>query len=187
MTGFRVDPSGAQGLYGIRPDLTTLGKVIGGGLPVGAYGGRQDIMEMVAPVGPMYQAGTLSGNPLAMVAGIETLKLISADKWQSMLTLAHKLDAGIADAAKQANIPIFQTRVGSMSGMSFTEQQVVDYKSAKSADTQRYAQFFHGMLANGVYLAPSQFEAAFMSMAHSDADVVATTKAVEKSLSKLSI
>ena len=178
MTGFRVHPGGAQTLYGVTPDLTTLGKVIGGGLPVGAYGGKREIMEMVAPLGPMYQAGTLSGNPLAMVAGIETLKGIQDPQvWQRFDELGARLDAGIREAAAEQGIPIFQTRVGSMQGLFFTATPVVDYDTAKTSDTERFGRFFHAMLAGGVYLAPSQFEAGFLSTGHAEAEIDATISA----------
>jgi glutamate-1-semialdehyde 2,1-aminomutase len=181
MTGFRVHPGGAQTLYGITPDLTALGKVIGGGLPVGAYGGRREIMEMVAPLGPMYQAGTLSGNPLAMVAGSETLKGIQDPAvWQRFDELGVRLDSGLKEAADKAGIPIFQTRVGSMQGLFFTDTQVVDYDTAKTSDTERFGRFFHAMLAEGVYLAPSQFEAGFLSTGHGEKEIDATVAAAEQ-------
>ena len=183
MTGFRVHPGGAQTLYGITPDLTALGKVIGGGLPVGAYGGKREIMEMVAPLGPMYQAGTLSGNPLAMVAGIETLRGIQDPAvWQRFAELGERLDAGIKTAADEAGVPIFQTRVGSMQGLFFTETEVVDYDTAKTCDTERFGRFFHAMLEEGVYLAPSQFEAGFLSTEHGELEIDMTIAAAEKAL-----
>jgi glutamate-1-semialdehyde 2,1-aminomutase len=186
MTGFRVHPGGAQTLYGVTPDLTALGKVIGGGLPVGAYGGRRDIMEMVAPVGPMYQAGTLSGNPLAMIAGIETLKGIQDPAvWQRFDELGAQLDAGIKDAADAHGIPIFQTRVGSMQGLFFTDVPVVDYDTAKTSDTERFGRFFHAMLGEGVYLAPSQFEAGFLSTAHGEREIEDTITAVKRAFEQL--
>ena len=175
MTGFRVHPGGAQTLYGIQPDLTALGKVIGGGLPVGAYGGRRDIMQMVAPSGPMYQAGTLSGNPLAMVAGVETLdELQKPGVWDVIQRHAEQLGNGLAAAAQLAGVPVAVQRVGSMSTVFFSAASVTNWDSAKVADTRRYAQFFQAMLAGGVYLAPSQFEAGFMSAVHSDRDIDAT-------------
>jgi glutamate-1-semialdehyde 2,1-aminomutase len=181
MTGFRVHRGGAQALYDITPDLTALGKVIGGGLPVGAYGGRREIMEMVAPVGPMYQAGTLSGNPLAMVAGIETLKGIQDTAvWERFDELGARLDAGIKAAAEAQGVPIFQTRVGSMQGLFFTDVPVVDYDSAKTSDTKQFGRFFHAMLAAGIYLAPSQFEAGFLSTMHTEEQIDATIAAAEK-------
>ena len=179
MTGFRVHKGGAQTLYSIRPDLTALGKVIGGGLPVGAYGGRRKIMELVAPIGPMYQAGTLSGNPLAMIAGIETLKGMMDDEvWERMLVNGRNLDEGIRQAAEKVGIPIYQNRVGTMHGMFFTHRPVTDYQSAKQADAPRYARFFHAMLNKGVYLAPSQFEAGFLSAAHGSDEIERTIAAV---------
>jgi glutamate-1-semialdehyde 2,1-aminomutase len=181
MTGFRVHLSGAQALYGIVPDLTTLGKVIGGGLPVGAYGGKRKIMEMVAPVGPMYQAGTLSGNPLAMSAGIAALELLKAPGvWERLEKASADLTSGIGAAAQAAGIPIQQTRVGTMFTTFFSEVPPKDWSTVVQADKERYGQFFRGMLENGVYLAPSAFEAGFMSTVHTDADVEATGAAAEK-------
>jgi glutamate-1-semialdehyde 2,1-aminomutase len=178
MTGFRVGYGGAQGRFGITPDLTCLGKVIGGGLPAAAYGGRREIMEMVAPAGPMYQAGTLSGNPLAMAAGIVTLRRIGAPGvFERLERMAAALCAGLTQAAAAADIPIRAAYAGSMWGFFFTGDDVYDYESAKKADTARYARFFHAMLARGVYLAPSQFEAAFLSTVHDDALVQQTIAA----------
>jgi glutamate-1-semialdehyde 2,1-aminomutase len=181
LTGFRVAYGGAQALYGIRPDLTCLGKIIGGGLPVGAYGGRRDIMSKVAPSGPVYQAGTLSGNPLAMTAGIETLKLLSKKKVYSQLEESsdHLFD-GIYEAAKRHDIPISAARVGSLMGFFFTGAKVTDYTSALTSDTKRYAKFFWAMLESGVYFAPSQFEAAFLSIAHSSKEIEQTIRVVDK-------
>ncbi len=180
MTGFRVALDGAQGLYGITPDLTTLGKVIGGGLPVGAYGGRADIMQMVAPAGTMYQAGTLSGNPLAMTAGLETLKILrQPGVFDGMVARAEKLGAGIGAAAEKAGIPVYQTQVGTMFCTYFTETPVRNWDTAAQADTARFGKFFWGMIERGVYFAPSQFEAGFMSAAHTDADIAATIAAAE--------
>ena len=160
MTGFRVHKGGAQTLYNIQPDLTTLGKVIGGGLPVGAYGGKREIMQLVAPAGPMYQAGTLSGNPLAMSAGLAALELIRSEAcWESLDQAASQLEAGIASAAEQAGIPIQQTRVGTMFTTFFSETKPVDWNTVKVADKVSFGKFFQKMLENGVYLAPSQFEA----------------------------
>ncbi len=181
MTGFRVHPGGAQTLYGIRPDLTCLGKVIGGGLPVGAYGGRREIMEMVAPVGSVYQAGTLSGNPLAMTAGIVTLrKLTEPGVWETLEARTERLSRGIGDAARAAGVPIYQTRVGTMFAAFFTEGPVTDWDSAAASDTARFARYFRAMLEAGVYLAPSQFEAGFMSLAHDDAVIDATVEAAHR-------
>lgn len=186
MTGFRVHPGGAQTLYGITPDLTCLGKVIGGGLPVGAYGGRREIMQMVAPVGPMYQAGTLSGNPLAMTAGIETLRAIQEPGvWEHFETVGNQLTEGILDAAQKAGIPMQASRVGSMFGFFFTDGEVIDWETAKVADTARFAAYFQAMLDNGVYIAPSQFEAGFLSTAHGQAEIDATVAAAERVLAAI--
>ena len=175
MTGFRVHKGGAQTLYNLKPDLTTLGKVIGGGLPVGAYGGRKEIMQLVAPLGPMYQAGTLSGNPLAMSAGIAALELIGDEScWTEMEQAAVRLEAGLSSAANQAGIPIQQTRVGTMFTTFFSETKPVDWTTVKVADKASFAKFFQKMLANGVYLAPSQFEAGFLSIVH-EAEVIEAT------------
>jgi glutamate-1-semialdehyde 2,1-aminomutase len=180
MTGFRVHPGGAQTLYNIKPDLTTLGKVIGGGLPVGAYGGKKEIMQMVAPAGPMYQAGTLAGNPLAMSAGLATLELIREEKvWEEMEARGRQLDAGIESAARKAGVPVRQTRVGTMRTTFFSETQPVDWSTVKVADKAQFAKFFQKMLANGVYLAPSQFEAGFLSIMHDESVIERTLAAVE--------
>ena len=179
MTGFRVHKGGAQTLYNIKPDLTTLGKVIGGGLPVGAYGGKRKIMQMVAPVGLMYQAGTLSGNPLAMSAGIAALSLIRGEEcWEKLEQAAGRLEAGILSAAKHAGVPIQQTRVGTMFTTFFSETKPVDWNSVKTADKIRFGNFFQKMLENGVYLAPSQFEAGFISITHTEAIIEKTILAV---------
>jgi len=181
MTGFRVHPSGAQALYNIQPDLTTLGKVIGGGLPVGAYGGKREIMSMIAPAGPVYQAGTLSGNPLAMAAGIATLKALDqTGLWESLENSSQKLAEGIGKAAKDAGVPIWQNRAGTMFSTFFTENPVSDWASAKRSDLETFGKFFQGMLQRGVYLAPSQFEAGFMSAAHSEAEIEATIEAARE-------
>jgi len=178
MTGFRVHPGGAQTLYDIQPDLTTLGKVIGGGLPVGAYGGKREIMAMIAPSGPVYQAGTLSGNPLAMAAGIATLKALDKPGvWQALQNSSQVLAEGIGAAAQNAGIPVWQNRVGSMFATFFTENPVKDWPTAKTCDTEIFGKFFQGMLERGVYLAPSQFEAGFMSTAHGEAEIEATLQA----------
>ncbi|HVC33075.1 MAG TPA: glutamate-1-semialdehyde 2,1-aminomutase [Chloroflexota bacterium] len=180
ITGFRVAHGGVQELTGLRADLTCLGKIIGGGLPVGAYGGRADIMALLAPEGPVYQAGTLAGNPLAMTAGLETLReLAQPGVYATLEKQSAALAQGIAEAAGQADVPIFRTRVGSMFTTFFTDQPVVDYTSAKQANTKRYARFFGEMLRQGVYLAPSQFEAGFMSTAHSVEDVARTIEAAK--------
>jgi len=178
ITGFRLAFGGAQERFGIIPDLTCLGKIIGGGLPVGAYGGRRDVMERIAPLGPVYQAGTLSGNPLAMTAGIETLKLLSKPGvYRKLEERSKALASGLADAAKKAGVSVFGTRIGSLMTLFFTNRAVTDYASAKVSDTKAYAKFFTAMLEEGIYLAPSQFEAAFLSTAHTAADVEKTIKA----------
>ncbi len=187
MTGFRVALGGAQSLYGVMPDLTTLGKVIGGGLPVGAYAGRRDIMETVAPVGPMYQAGTLSGNPLAMTAGIETLKLLrEPGVFDDLVTRAGQLCTGLGEAAQSAGVPIYQTQVGTMFCTYFTEDPVTNWATASKSDVQRFGRFFQAMLERGVYIAPSQFEAGFMSVAHSDDAIEATIRAARTAFGALS-
>ena len=187
MTGFRVALGGAQELYRVTPDLTTLGKIIGGGLPVGAYGGKREIMEKIAPSGPIYQAGTLSGNPLAMAAGIATLNILRIPGTYSMLeTKAARLAKGLERAASEAGVKVKQNRVGSMFSMFFTESEVFDYESAKTSDTTKYAKYFAGMLKEGVYLAPSQFEAGFISLAHTDEDISDTISAAERVLKTLS-
>ena len=186
ISGFRVQYGGAQTLYGIKPDLTILGKIIGGGLPVGAYGGAKDIMKMIAPSGPVYQAGTLSGNPLAVTAGIETLKRLSKPGvYEQLEQRSAALADGLGKAATKAGVPLTQTRVGSMMGAFFTSGPVVDWGSAKKSDTKVYAKFFHQMLDAGIYLAPSQFEAAFMSLAHTTRDIERTIKAAEAALKNL--
>jgi glutamate-1-semialdehyde 2,1-aminomutase len=182
MTGFRVHRGGAQTLYNINPDLTALGKVIGGGLPVGAYGGKKEIMQMVAPAGPMYQAGTLAGTPLAMSAGLATLDLIRDETvWDEMETRGRQLDAGIESAAKKAGVPIQQTRVGTMRTTFFSETQPMDWNTVKVADKAQFGKFFQKMLSNGIYLAPSQFEAGFLSIMHDETVIAATLAAVEES------
>ncbi len=187
MTGFRVHPGGAQALFGIRPDLTALGKVIGGGLPVGAYGGRRDIMELIAPAGPVYQAGTLSGNPLAMAAGSATLTWLEQHPhvWLEMETRVTRLSAGIRSAAEMAGIPLTGYQIGTMFSAFFTETPVKDWPTAKTSDTGLFGRFFQGMLARGVYLAPSQFEAGFMSAVHDDADIDHTVEAAQQSFKKI--
>ena len=186
MTGFRVAYGGAQQLYRVKPDLTTLGKVIGGGLPVGAYGGKRSIMEKIAPLGPIYQAGTLSGNPLAMTAGIETLKLLSGPGvYRTLEHRSAELEKGLRDAAREAGVPATINRVGSMFTTFFTDRKVKDFASAKTSDTSKFGAFFRSMLAQGVNLAPSQFEAAFVSLAHSKNDIAKTLAAARKSLKNL--
>ncbi len=179
MTGFRVGPAGAQGLYGITPDLTCLGKVIGGGMPVGAFGGKREIMAQLAPLGPVYQAGTLSGNPLAMTAGIKTLELVgAAGFYESLASMTEKLVEGILAAARTAGIPMAVNRVGGMFGLFFTAAETVtDFAAVTACDVERFKRFFHGMLKRGVYLAPSAFEAGFVSSAHTEADIDATIAA----------
>ena len=183
ITGFRVAYGGAQERYGVAPDLTCLGKIIGGGLPVGAYGGRRDLMELVAPLGPVYQAGTLSGNPLAVAAGLATLRLLRRPgTYEELEARGAQLGEGLAEAARAAGVPISSTRVGSMLTMFFTDRPVTDYAGAKTADTARFARFHGAMLARGVYLAPSQFEATFVSLAHTEADIRATVGAAREAL-----
>lgn len=186
ISGFRVHYGGAQALYGITPDLTVLGKIIGGGLPVGAYGGRKEIMDLIAPAGPVYQAGTLSGNPLAVTAGLATLKQLRAKNlYKKLEERSAALAEGIGKEAKRANVPLVQHRVGSMMTSFFASEPVVDWNSAKRSDTKRYGQFFHQMLQQGIYLAPSQFEAAFLSTAHSSADIERTIKAARRAFKAL--
>ncbi|MGL5036061.1 MAG: aminotransferase class III-fold pyridoxal phosphate-dependent enzyme, partial [Microcystaceae cyanobacterium] len=175
MTGFRIAYGGAQAKFGITPDLTTLGKVIGGGLPVGAYGGRKDIMAMVAPAGPMYQAGTLSGNPLAMTAGIKTLELLQkSGTYEYLEKITHKLATGLQQAAKEAGHAVCGGQISAMFGMFFTGGPVRNYEDAKKSDLAKFSRFHRGMLERGIYLAPSQFEAGFTSLAHTDADIEQT-------------
>jgi glutamate-1-semialdehyde 2,1-aminomutase len=183
MTGFRLAFGGAQELYGILPDLTTLGKIIGGGLPVGAYGGPQEIMDLVAPLGPVYQAGTLSGNPLAMAAGLATLRYLRSHKgaiYVGLEKLSSQLVGGVTAAAKDAGVPLCSNRVASMLTWFFTPGPVTDWASAAKCDTEAFARFFRAMLDNGVYLPPSQFEAAFVSAAHTEKDVEQTIAAAKQ-------
>ena len=183
MTGFRVALGGAQALYGITPDLTTLGKIIGGGLPVGAYGGRAEIMDMLAPEGPVYQAGTLSGNPLAMTAGIETLRIISQPGfYESLEAKSQRLEQGTRENIESLGLDLYTTRVGSMMCLFFTSERVRDWPSASRCNTKAYARYFHAMLERGIYLAPSQYEAAFVSSAHSDEDIDRTIIAQKEAL-----
>ncbi|MCH2573485.1 glutamate-1-semialdehyde 2,1-aminomutase [Candidatus Poribacteria bacterium] len=184
MSGFRVSYGGAQELYDVNPDITCLGKIIGGGLPVGAYGGRREIMSKVAPVGEVYQAGTLSGNPLAMAAGIATLTALkSPNFYETLGNISSILAEGIKDISHKYQIPSYHSRVGSMLSCFFTDQVVTDFTSAKTSDTDRFAQFFWGLLNQGVYIAPSQFEAAFVSIAHTEKDIETTISAVDRVLS----
>lgn len=179
MTGFRVAYGGAQALYGIKPDLSCFGKIIGGGLPVGAYGGKKVIMEQVSPAGPVYQAGTLSGNPLAMTAGIETLKILKQPEvYRKLERLSSRLAEGIKKSAEENGISVVLNRVGSMICAFFTDEAVTDLKSAMTSDTDRFALYFRKMLNNGVYLPPSQFESLFVSLAHSEEDIDNTLEAV---------
>jgi glutamate-1-semialdehyde 2,1-aminomutase len=177
MTGFRVSSGGACGLYGIRPDLVTFGKVIGAGLPVGAFGGRADVMDRVAPAGPIYQAGTLSGNPMAMAAGHATLKLMTTGAYEKLERLGAKLADGLAKAAAEAKVPVQVNRVGSMLTVFFSERPVFDAATARACSTKRFGAFFHALLENGVYFPPSQFEAAFLSTAHTEDDLELTLRA----------
>ncbi len=186
MTGFRVAYGGAQKLYGVTPDMTTLGKIIGGGLPVGAFGGRREIMEMLSPAGSVYQAGTLSGNPLAMSAGIATLSLLKQPGFYDRLEeMSSHLAQGIVDAARQAGYPIRATRVGSMLCVFFTDREVHDWNGASTCDTAAFSAYFRAMLNEGIYLAPSQFETAFVSAAHSDADIEATIRSAARCFKQL--
>ena len=185
ITGFRLGLGGAQAHYRITPDLTCLGKIIGGGLPVGAYGGRADIMGRVAPEGPVYQAGTLSGNPLAMAAGCAALDALQAPGvYPRLAALTSRLTDGLASAAKAASVEVTINRVASMFTMFFCRGPVTDYASAKASDTARFARFFHGMLRRGVYLPPAQFEAAFVSLAHTELDVDNTLRAAREALAE---
>ncbi len=187
MTGFRVALGGVQGLYNVSPDLTTLGKIIGGGMPVGAFGGKREIMEKIAPLGPVYQAGTLSGNPVAMTAGLKTLELLSADGFYERLsTKTTQLVAGMLDLAKAAGIGMTANQVGGMFGLFFTDaDQVTDFAGSMACDQERFKKFFHGMLERGVYLAPSAFEAGFVSAAHSDEDIAKTLSAAAEAFATL--
>ncbi|MCX5907481.1 MAG: glutamate-1-semialdehyde 2,1-aminomutase [Deltaproteobacteria bacterium] len=186
ITGFRVQFGGVQSLYGITPDLTCLGKIIGGGMPVGAYGGRREIMEKIAPLGPIYQAGTLSGNPLAMTSGIATLQVLSKKSaYKTLDQMANRLCQGLGKLFQQKGIPARINRLGSMFTLFFTGDEVYDYNSAKRADTGRYAKFFQGMLKNGVWLPPSQFEACFVSLAHTAKDIKETVEAAKNALEEI--
>ncbi len=187
MCGFRVGLTGAQGRYGITPDLTTFGKVIGGGMPVGAFGGKREVMEHIAPLGPVYQAGTLSGNPIAMSAGLKTLQLISENGFfESLEVKTKQLVDGLQQAADEAGIPLTTNQVGGMFGFFFTEEKNIRrYAQVAKGDMERFKRFYHGMLDAGVYLAPSAFEAGFVSSAHTDADIQATIDAARKVMSTL--
>jgi glutamate-1-semialdehyde 2,1-aminomutase len=185
MTGFRLAPGGAQERFGITPDLTCFGKVIGGGLPVGAFGGRADIMDCLAPLGPVYQAGTLSGNPIAMAAGIAALEELRANAYALLEQLGAQLETGLKDAAKSARVPVQFNRCGSMFCAYFTSEPVHNLADAMKSDRERFKKFFHGMLDEGVYLAPSQFEAGFISTAHREADIGKTADVARKVLKQL--
>ena len=186
MTGFRLGPAGAQGVFGLTPDLSCFGKIIGGGLPVGAFGGRAEIMDQLAPLGPVYQAGTLSGNPLAMAAGLAALDALqSSDAWNRLEAVGSELEQGMVGVAKAAQIPMQFQRIGSMFCGYFTEHPVWNLADAMRSDRTRFARFFHGMLDRGVYLAPSQFEAGFISTAHTSAEIEATIRAAEAVLKTL--
>jgi glutamate-1-semialdehyde 2,1-aminomutase len=187
MTGFRVALGGAQSLYGVRPDLTTLGKIIGGGLPVGAFGGRREIMEHLAPLGPVYQAGTLSGNPVAMAAGLATLEAISRPGFHAALASAtERLVGGIVAAAQQAGVALATNHVCGMFGLFFTqESQVRYYRQVMACDVARFRKFFHRMLDAGIYLAPSAYEAGFVSAAHGEAEIEATLDAARRAFSAI--
>jgi glutamate-1-semialdehyde 2,1-aminomutase len=187
MTGFRVALGGAQAYYNVTPDLTTLGKVVGGGLPVGAFGGKREVMEYIAPLGPVYQAGTLSGNPISMAAGLATLKLIQAPGFHDKLSAtAEKLATGLKAVADEAGIPMTTSHVGGMFGLFFTDEERVDfYEQVANSDQERFKKFFHLMLDRGVYLAPSAFEAGFVSAEHGDAEIVHTLNAAREALALL--
>jgi len=187
MTGFRVALSGAQGLYGIKPDLTTLGKILGGGMPVGAFGGQRKIMEYLAPLGSVYQAGTLSGNPVAMAAGLKTLELISVlGFYESLTASTEKLTSGLRDRAQQAGLAFTTNSVGGMFGLFFSnEEKISRFDQVMACDQALFKRFFHAMLAEGVYLAPSAYEAGFISAAHSDEDLEQTLAIAEKVFAQL--
>jgi glutamate-1-semialdehyde 2,1-aminomutase len=187
MTGFRVGLKGAQGLYGVQADLVTLGKVIGGGMPVGAFGGRRDIMEKIAPLGPVYQAGTLSGNPLAVAAGLATLKKLQAPGFYERLTAtAHALCDGLEAAARKRRVAFSAQSVGGMFGLYFRSQPPASYAEVMQCDKDAFTRFFHAMLERGVYFAPSAYEAGFVSAAHSEADIAATVAAADAAFGSMS-
>ncbi len=186
ITGFRVGMGGAQALYGIKPDITTLGKIIGGGFPVGAYGGRKDIMSLVSPEGPVYQAGTLSGNPVAMAAGIATLRLLNVKTYGRLERTSRDLEEGLVSVAGRIGPPLVVNRVGSMVGVFFSSRPVTNFKDAKEADTKAYGRFFWGMLKGGIYLPPSAFETLFVSSAHTSADIAMTVNLAAVSMRRQS-
>ncbi|WP_019376794.1 glutamate-1-semialdehyde 2,1-aminomutase [Virgibacillus halodenitrificans] len=185
MTGFRVGYNCAQGHFGVTPDLTCLGKVIGGGLPVGAYGGKREIMEKVAPTGSIYQAGTLSGNPLAMTAGYETLRALNEESYKEINKKVDKLINGFKQASEEFHIPLQINRAGSMVGVFFTNEEVINYETAQTSNLDYFAQYYRSMIEEGVFLPPSQFEGLFLSTAHTDADIEKTVKAIRNAFSKI--
>jgi glutamate-1-semialdehyde 2,1-aminomutase len=185
ITGFRVARGGAQQLYGIRPDLTCMGKVVGGGLPLGIYGGRTDVMNVIAPEGPVYQAGTLSGNPLAVAAGLATLKKLEESSYRTLESLGGMLEDGLGRAIRRSGVKARVQRAGSAFTLFFTDIEVTDLASAKQADAARYGRFFHAMLDRGFYLPPAQLEAAFISLAHTPEDIEAFVVATKEVLSTL--
>ncbi|MEG0471795.1 MAG: aminotransferase class III-fold pyridoxal phosphate-dependent enzyme, partial [Solibacillus sp.] len=185
MTGFRVDYGCAQEYFGIQPDLTCLGKVIGGGLPVGAFGGKREIMENIAPAGPIYQAGTLSGNPLAMTAGYETLSRLNEETYTYFRKLGDQLEAGFREAASKYNIPHTVNRAGSMIGFFFTNEDVIDFETAKTSDLALFAEYFKLMAEEGIFLPPSQFEGLFISTAHTEEHIAKTVQAFHTVFEKL--
>lgn len=185
MTGFRVDYDCAQGYFGVTPDLTCLGKVIGGGLPVGAYGGKREIMESIAPSGPIYQAGTLSGNPLAMIAGYETLKALTKESYEKLNEKVDELVEGFKQAAIDYDIPLYINRAGSMVGVFFTNKPVDNFDCAKQSNLDYFAQYYRAMIEEGIFLPPSQFEGLFLSTAHTDEDIEATIKAIRNAFSTI--
>jgi len=185
MTGFRVAHGGAQQRFGVKPDLTCLGKIIGGGLPVGAYGGKKEIMEQVSPAGPVYQAGTLSGNPLAMTAGIATLKELNKEVYRELEYKTSKIESGLKEAADESGVPVYINRIGGMFSCFLTDRRVIDFETAASGSLARFKVFFREMLEQGIYMAPSPFEAAFMSLVHSDEDIEKTVEAAYKAFKKV--
>lgn len=185
MTGFRVGYHSAQGHFDVTPDLTCLGKVIGGGLPVGAYGGKREIMERIAPEGDIYQAGTLSGNPLAMTAGLETLRALTPESYETLMERGSRLISGVERASEKYHIPVHINRAGGMIGFFFTDKEVINYETAKASDLQLFARYYQSMMEEGVFLPPSQFEGLFLSTAHSTEDIDRTIKAIEKTFAKL--